>query len=447
MRNILITIVISIIMSGFLSAQEKPSDFDKNWPHWRGPLANGVSPNGNPPSEWNEEKNVKWKIEIPGSGHETPVIWGDQIIILTAIEIEGEEKPKEQAEQPQQGRRNWMSAKKTKNVHKFVVLSVNRQDGKIQWQKTVKEEVPQESTHDYGSWASNSPVTDGKHIYAYFGSRGIFCLDMKGNLKWQRDFGQMEKRMSFGEGSSPVLYENKIIILWDHEGESFLIALDKKDGKDVWKTNRDEGTSWSTPFVVEVNGKPQVITSATKLIRSYDIASGELIWECSGMTNNVIPMPVTDGNILFLMSGFRGNALLAIDLSKAKGDITGSDAIIWEYNKDTPYTPSPILLDNMLYFLRSNNGSLSCLDKNDGRVYYSKQKLEETGSIFTSPVATRDRIFVLGGTGLTYVVKHGSEFEILSKNKLDDKFHASPAIIGDNIYLRGFKYLYCISEE
>ena len=311
----------------------------------------------------------------------------------------------------------------------------------------MKEEIPEERTHDLGSWASNSPVTDGKHIYAYFGSRGIFCLDMAGVLKWQRDFGQMSKRMSFGEGSSPVLYDNKVIIIWDHEGESFIVALDKNSGEEVWKTARDEGTSWSTPFIVDVDSKPQVIVSATRRIRSYDPDTGKLIWECSGMTQNVIPMPVTDGKMLYLMSGFRGSALLAIDLSKAKGDISNSDAILWQYNQDTPYTPSPLLIDNMLYFLRLNNGSLTCIDKKDGKVYYSKEKLEGISNLFTSPVGTKDRLYILGKSGITYVIKHGPEFEILAKNQLEDNFHASPAIIGNDMYLRGFKNLYCISQQ
>ena len=430
-----------------LTAQNINSEHEKYWPQWRGPYANGVSPNGNPPIEWSENKNVQWKIEIPGRGHATPVIWGDQIFISTAIPLNPQEEKQEQNQQPQQGRRRGMSFRETKDMHKFVVYSINRQNGKIQWQKTVTEEVPQERTHDFGSWASHSPVTDGKHVYAYFGSRGLFCLDMQGNLKWERDFGQMTKRMSFGEGSSPVLYEDKIIVLWDHEEDSFIIALDKNTGKDVWRVDREERSSWSTPFIVKVDGKPQVITNATNRIRSYDFATGNLIWECSGMTANCIPMPVTANDIVYLMSGFRGNALLAINLLKAKGDITNSEAIVWKSNKDTPYTPSPLLLDNNLYFLRVNNGILSCLEAGDGRVFYSNERLEGMGNLFTSPVGVKDRIYILGGSGVTYVIKHGPEFKVLAKNILDDNFHASPAIIGNDMYLRGFKYLYCISQN
>jgi len=206
------------------------------------------------------------------------------------VETEKEGQPEEPAGGTAQGR--GMPSSRTNKIHKFVVMALDRNDGKILWQTTVKEEWPQEGTHQFGSWASNSPLTDGEHIYAYFGSRGLYCLDMEGHVKWDRDFGQLKKRMNFGEGSSPALYGDKIVVTWDHEGQSFIIALDKKTGKDIWKVDRDEGTSWASPLIVENNGKPQVITSATALIRSYDLATGDLIWECAGMTMNAIPMPV-----------------------------------------------------------------------------------------------------------------------------------------------------------
>lgn len=436
---------ILLMFSGFLFAQDKSIDYDKNWPNWRGPFANGISPDGNPPLTWSETKNVKWKVAIPGTGYSTPITWGDQIFLSTAIEIVDQKNQQNQDEPQQGGRRR--SGKQSKNVHKFDVLSLNRLTGKILWQKTVTEEVPQEGTHQAGSWASNSPVTDGENIYAYFGSRGLFCLDLKGNLKWQRDFGQLEKRNSFGEGSSPVLYEDKIIVLWDQEGQSFIIALDKKTGKDIWKVNRDETTTWSTPLVVEVNGRPQVITGATTLMRGYDLETGQLIWQSKGLFANVIPMPVAKENMVYLMSGHRGSALLAINLSEAKGDISDSETIVWRYNKDTPYTPSPLLMENNLYFFKSNSGILTCLDANDGTVKYSNQRLDGMGNLYTSPVGAGDRFYIIGGTGISYTVKHGSKFEILAKNQLDDKFHASPVIIGKNIYLRGFKYLYCIGSD
>jgi outer membrane protein assembly factor BamB len=267
---------------------------------------------------------------------------------------------------------------------------------------------------------------------------------MKGHVKWERNFGQLNKRLNFGEGSSPALYGDKIVVTWDHEGQSFIIALDKKTGKDIWKVDRDEGTSWASPFIVENNGKPQVITSASGLIRSYDLATGDLVWECSGMTMNAIPMPVEANGIVYIMTGFRGNALLAIRLSEAKGNITDTDAIIWKFDKDTPYTPSPLIFEDHLYFLKSNNGILSCFDAKTGEAIYSNQRLEGMGNIFTSPVIANNAIIILGQKGMAYVIKHGSEFEVLAKNQLDDNFNSSPVVVGNQLFLRGYKNLYCI---
>lgn len=446
MKRFLVLIIVFFVISN-LTRAKKSNDYEKYWPQWRGPYATGVSLYGNPPIEWNETKNVKWKIAIPGKGHATPIIWGDQIFIATAIETDKVGKPKGKDEG--QGRvHSWMQPTITNKIHQFVVLSIDRRNGKILWQRKVREEWPEEErSHGLGSWASNSPVTDGEHVYAYFGSRGLYCLDMKGNVKWERDFGQMNKRMTFGEGSSPALYKDKIFVLWDHEGQSFLFALDKKTGKDVWKVERDEITSWSTPLVLEHNGKPQIITSASNSVRSYDLAAGELIWKCTGLTHNVIPHPMEANGIVYVASGFRGNAMFAIRLAGAKGDITGTDAIAWKLDKNTPYAPSLVLYQNLIYMLKSNNGILSCYDAANGKEYYSNQRLEGMGNVYASPVGVKDRIYFIGHKGTMYVIKHGTKFEVLAKNQLDDTFNASPAIVENEIYLRGYKNLYCIANK
>lgn len=415
-----------------------------NWTQWRGPLGTGAAVQGNPPTEFSETKNLKWKTTIPGKGHATPVVWEDKIVILTAVPTDEIIEPEETPAEEEGGRR--MRGVSTNAVHEYKVILVNRKNGKIEWEKSVALELPQESTHNLGSWASNSPCTDGEFIYAYFGSRGLYCLDFDGNILWQRDFGQMEKHMSFGEGASPYLYGNKIFILWDHEGDSFLYAIDKKTGKDVWKLERDERTSWSSPFVVEVNGKLQVITSATTNIRANDFETGDLIWTSTGLTRNVIPVPVYEDGMIYLMSGFRGTALQAINLKKAKGDVTTSDAIVWQYDQDTPYTPNPVLMNGKLYFLRVNNGYISCLDAKDGTVHYAKQKLEGISTIFSSPTGAADKLYI-AAKDICLVVKAGETFEILSSNVLNDNFHASPVVVNNQLILRGFESLYCFEKE
>jgi outer membrane protein assembly factor BamB len=433
-----------ILLFSFTICSAQNKNEADNWSQWRGPLGTGAAIKGNPPTEFSETKNLKWKTAIPGKGHATPIVWENKIVIQTAVETP--EKIEVIADKEESEGQRRMSGTKTDVIHEFKVILVDRQTGKIDWETTVAKEWPQESTHNLGSWASNSPCTDGEFIYAYFGSRGLFCLDFAGNIIWERDFGQMEKHMSFGEGASPYLYKNKLFIQWDHNGESFLYAIDKNTGKDLWKIERDEATSWASPFVIEVNGKIQVITSATTNIRSNDFKTGDLLWTSTGLTKNVIPVPVYENGILFVMSGFRGTALQAIDLSKAKGDITGTDAIVWQYDQDTPYTPNPVLMDGKLYFLRVNNGYITCLNARDGTVNYAKQKLEGISSIFSSPTGVGDRLYI-AAKDICLVVKAGDTFEILASNALDDNFHASPVVVGDQLILRGFESLYCFEEK
>ena len=427
-----------ILLTGLKAQKSTPET--TNWPEWRGLYNSGAVAGGNTPVEFSESKNLKWKIEIPGKGHATPIVWGNQVIILTAVATD--KKPAKAVV----SEASPMAASSTEFIHQFIVISVDKNTGKIIWQTIVKEELPAERTHDLGSWASNSPITDGEFIYACFGSRGLFCLDMKGKIKWERNFGKMDIVASFGEGSSPAISKDKVFIQWDHQGKSFVYALNKKTGEDVWKKEREEITSWATPLVVEMNGKTQIITSATNKVRSYDSETGEIIWECTGMTRNVIPNPVYADGIVYLMSGFRGTALKAIDLSLAKGDLTGSKAILWEYNQDTPYTPSPVLMDGKLYFLKNNNGVLTCLNAKDGKVIYSNQKLDGITNIFSSPTGNKDKIYI-AATGVVDVVKAGGSFELLSQNTLDDTFEASPIITGNDLILRGYKYLYSFSAK
>lgn len=446
MRKVVSLVVCLCFVPVLALADPQSTDYDKNWPQWRGSDSNGVSLYGKPPVKWDESTNIKWKIEIPGKGHATPITWDDQIFVLTAIQTDKKIESKKEAPAQGQNQRRAMSTS-TEYVHKFAIFAINRSDGSIKWQHTAREELPHEGAHPTGTWASNSPVTDGEHIYAYFGSRGLYCYDMQGKLIWDKDFGDMKIRMSFGEGSSPALYKDKIVVNWDHEGQSFIIALDKKTGKELWKMDRDEVTSWATPLIVESNGKPQVITNGTNQIRSYDLATGQLLWESSGMTPNAIPSPVEAKGMVYIMSGFRGNALQAIRLSEAKGNIAGSTAIVWTLDKETPYTPSPLLYDDMLYFTRGNEIRLSCFNASTGEAYYSRQKLEGLSGLYASPVGADGKVYIAGRNGTTLVIKHGAQYEVLATNKLDDSFSASPVIVDNDLYLRGEKYLYCISEK
>jgi len=411
-----------------LSLASTTATADRYWPQWRGPDATGASATANPPVEWSETKNVRWKIALPGRGASTPVVWGDRLYVSTAIPSDG-------------------SGDRAR--HRFVVRAINRKDGTTAWEHVVREEAPHEGTHrEFGTMASPSAVTDGEHVVASFESRGIFAFDMSGALVWQNDLGDKRMRNEFGEGSSPALYKDRLIVVWDHQGESFIAALDKATGKELWRTARDEIDSWATPLVVEHGGRAQAITSGMNRVRAYDVQTGAILWETAGLTMNPIPSPVTDGNgLVFLTSGFRGNSLKAIRLDGAKGDITNTPNVVWTFDRDTPYVPSPLLYRGILYFLKSNNGLLSAFDAVTGDPHYQVHRLDAVPSVFASPVAASGRIYILGQEGTAVVLKHGPAVGVLATNTLDDRFDASPALVDREMYLRGYENLYCIAER
>ena len=434
----------------------KKGDVKTYWPQWRGPNGTGVALKSNPPTEWSEEKNIRWKVPVEGRSHATPIVWGDRVFLLTAIETD--ETPDEAGAyvQPQDGdrrrgdrrgrRRGMRNAKPTK-VYQFQVMALDRKTGETVWTTTVHEEVPHEAGHPDASQASASPVTDGEHVYAYFGSYGLYCLDMKGKVTWKKDFGEMRTRNEFGEGSSPALYRDTLVINWDHEGDDFIVAMNKKTGKEIWRKERDEPTSWSTPLIIRANGKPQVVVRATNAIRASDLKDGTEIWSCRGMTGNTVPTPMIGNGLLYCLSGFRGNALLAIRYGAAKGDITDSGTVAWRYDKDTPYVPSALLYKDVLYFLDNNRPILTCLDAKGGEPLAEKKRLEGPDMVYASIVGAANRVYIVGRNGKTAVLRHGGEFENLATNSLNDGFDSSPAIAGDEIFLRGRKFLYCIAEN
>jgi outer membrane protein assembly factor BamB len=407
----------------------------EHWPQWRGPHATGVSRSARPPLEWSETKNVKWKVEIPGRGSASPVIWNDRLFILTAVPAS--------AADPHAP----LGGAASRPVHKFSVLAIDRRTGKVVWERVAKEEAPHEASHpENGTWASSSAVTDGQHVIASFESRGLFAYDMNGTPAWQKDLGDKRMRNTFGEGSTPVLHGNRVVIVWDHQGESFIVALDKRTGDEVWRQKREEIDSWATPLVVEQDGRAQVITAGMNKVRSYDLETGEVVWHAPGTTMNPIPSPVFADGMVFLTSGFRGNNLKAIRLAGAKGDLTGSDAIVWTLDRDTPYVPSPLLYDGVIYLLKTNTGILSAFDAKTGKPHYLVQRLEQAPEVFASPVGAAGRVYIVSRDGTTVVLRQGPSFEILAQNKLADGFDASPALVGGDIYLRGYKSLYCIGE-
>ena len=333
-------------------------------------------------------------------------------------------------------------------TNQYLVMAVSRSDGRVLWKRVVREAWPHEGGHETGSPASNSPTTDGERLYAFFGSRGLYCLDLDGVVKWQKDLGRMQTLHAHGEGSSPVLHGDTLIVNWDHEGASFLYAFNKRTGQQLWKFSRDEKTSWSTPLVVGVDGKPQVIVAATKRVRGYDLATGAQLWECAGLTDNVVSSPVFTRGVLIAGNSYYSQAMLAIRLAGAKGDLTGTTNVVWKLNRLTPYVSSPLLYDDTLYHIRHNQNILVRLDPMSGQFPGEPLRLEGIGDfIFSSPVGAAGRIYVTGRDGNTVVLRHDKDNATLAVNHLEDSFSASAALADKEIYLRGEKFLYCIAEK
>jgi outer membrane protein assembly factor BamB len=419
---------------------------DGDWAQWRGPDWNGVA-RGDAPLTWSDTDHIKWRAEIPGRGHSSPVVWGDKIFVTTAVPT-GSAAPAEApaVNTPRPARFRGFGGGGPQPEQKFMLLCLDRKTGKQLWERVATIAAPHEGYHpQYGSFASNSPVTDGKHVIAFFGSRGVYCYDLDGNKIWERDFG-IKLRMfnGFGEGSWPTLDGNTLLLLFDHEGDSFLAALDKSTGRELWRANRNDGnTNWSGPVVIAYAGKKQVIVSATRKVHAYDFETGKPLWEVAGLGQNTIPAPVSDGSMVFVMSGFRNPNLLAVKLGRT-GDLTGTDAVVWQNQKGNAYTPSPVLTGGKLYVL-TDSGMLSCFDAKTGTAFYQQQRLPKPYNFKASPVAAGGKLYLASEEGDVIVVKLGEKFEVAATNTLDGQmFIATPAVIDGEIYLRGQNTLFAI---
>jgi outer membrane protein assembly factor BamB len=424
-------------------AADLPKEQLKNWHQWRGPLATGMAPQGDPPLKWDSQTNVKWKATIPGKGSATPVIWEKRVFVLTAIDSGRAAKA---GDLPKSDGRYFKRTRAPKTYYKFVVLCLDRQTGKILWERTATEQVPHEGIHPTHSYAAASPTTDGKYVYASFGSRGIYCYDMAGKFRWKRNLGLMQTRYGWGEGTSPVIHGDTLMVNWDHEGASFIIALDARTGETRWKVDRKEPSSWATPLVVEHRGKSQVIVNGKNRVRSYDLATGKVLWQCGGQTINAIPSPVAVDGVVFCMTGYRGSAAYAIPLD-ATGDITDKGKTLWSYSRGTPYVPSPVLAGDRLYFTQGNNPLLTCLNIKTGKAVIDRQRLPGLNTLYASPAGARDRLYLTDREGTTLVIRRADKLEILATNRLEEPVDASPAIAGKQLFLRGHEHLYCIEAK
>ncbi len=443
MQNAWFGIVLLSLFSSPLMADDADETL-KYWPQWRGPTWNGVAAHADPPITWSDTENLRWKTPIEGRGCGTPIVWGARIFLLTAIPLDKEMPIPDviPAGTPNTGLdadaiRKW-------KAQSFAIVCIDRITGKQRWSRPVHEAMPHQGHHRKGSFASASAVTDGRHVYAYFGSFGLYCWDFEGRLVWQRDPEPQAMENGLGEGSSPALFGDRLVVVVDQERQSYAVAIDKKTGKDIWMQYRDEVSNWSTPRIFTHAGRRQVVLNGAT-VRSYDLATGELLWGCGGQSLGAIPIPAVGHGLVFATSGWRKDTLHAIKLGQ-RGDLTDTENVVWSLKRGAPYVPSPMLWGEEIYLLEDRS-FFSCLGAIDGERHYLKQRLPGSPSFSASPVGAADRIYLLGERGKTFVLQRGKEFKVLAINELDEKFLASPAIVGSAIYLRGDQHLFCFAKS
>ena len=414
------------------------------WAQWRGPTWNGVATRGNPPTTWSETENLNWKTAIPGKGWATPVIWGERLFILTSIALDKEMVVPDLIP-PGTPRINPHPRVITSwKPQQSVVMCLDRRSGKPLWSRVVHEAMPHQGHHRKGGYASSSPVTDGAYVYSYFGSFGLYCHDFEGRLVWKKDIQTHAIEDSLGEGSSPALFGNTLVFIVDHELQSYVVAIDKRNGDELWRQNRDETSNWSTPRIFTHGGIEQVIVNG-KAVQCYDLATGEILWQCRGQSEGAIPMPAIGHGMAFATSGYAKDTLHAITLG-LRGDLTDSEHVRWTLDRGTPYVPSPMLWGDEIYLLEDRS-FFSCLDAKTGRRHYFKSRLPGPLNFSASPVGAADRIYLLSEDGKTVVLSRGKKMEVLAINELEGTFYASPVVVGNSIYLRSDRQLYCLTRS
>jgi outer membrane protein assembly factor BamB len=418
-------------------------DADSNWPQFRGPSA-GVAEDRGLPDEWSTNKNVVWRIDVPGRGWSSPIVWGRRIFLTTVVK-DGE------FETPKKGLYfGGERAKPSPDIHRWIVLCLDWDTGKLLWQREVHKGPPASTVHVKNTYASETPVTDGERVYAYFGNVGIFCFTMEGKELWSKKWSSFKTAHGWGTAASPVLHKDRLYIINDNEEKSFLLALDAATGKDIWRVERDEKSNWATPFVWENGQRTELITCGSKRVRAYDL-DGKVLWDLSGMSSIAIPTPSARQGLLYVSSGYildKKQPIFAVrpgasgDIS-LKDDESSSASIAWSLKKAGPYNPSPLVYGDHLYVLY-DMGTLACFDALTGKQLYEKKRLGSSAGFTASPWACAGKVYCLNEDGETYVVQAGAEFKPIGRNSLDEMCMATPAVLRGSLLIRTLTKLYRI---
>jgi outer membrane protein assembly factor BamB len=477
MRTFVLTLALAIVAHA------------ANWPGFRGPNGSAVSDEPSLPSEWGKDKNVAWKVAIPGYGWSSPVVWGDKVFVTTAVS-DKQKKPSGGFGPPGGGfgppgggefgpKGGFGRQEPPDDVYKFQILCLSAADGKILWRETARESKPTIPTQASNTYATETPVTDGERVYAYFGMHGLYAYDFVGKQVWKLDLGSYPTAMGNGTGSSPALADGKVFVQCDNERESFLVAVDAKTGKEAWRTKRTERTGYSTPLVWKNKERTEIVCVGSQKARSYDPATGKQLWELGGMSGQPKASPAATEDLLFVGTGggpggmmggggfgppggrkggpgggpkggfgMGGSRPLFAVKPGAGGDLTlkdgakSSDSIAWKDEKAGPQTPSPLVYQGYLYILDERGGTLTCYDVKTGKQQY-KERLGGRG--FTaSPWANDGKVYCLDDSGTTHVVQAGPTFKELGKNVLNGMSWSTPAVGSGSVFLRTVDTLYCL---
>ncbi|MDX2150175.1 MAG: PQQ-binding-like beta-propeller repeat protein [Bryobacteraceae bacterium] len=409
------------------------------WPGWRGPLGDGTSPLKGLPVEWSPENNLAWKAPVPGRGHSSPVIWKDRVFLTSDIEgevIPGAGPVKHKINNEPFVHPDSVSGNRK---HTLKVLAFDVSTGKLLWERTAYEGKVYDDIHKFNTYASPTPVTDGKHLYVWFESQGLYKYDFTGKLLWSANLGGIAT-LGVGTGVSPVLFEDLALLLCDQDGgeNSFLAAVSTKTGKEVWRTKRTNGLTWTTPLLVP---GPQLIVPSSEDVTAYHPRTGKELWRAEGLENNVVHTPVAGHGMVYVSSGYPNKKTMAIRLQPR----TGEERVAWRYAKGTGYLPSPLIYGDYIY-LMTGAGLFTCLDARTGEPKYESKRFPAPGQFTASPVAFDGKILITSNDGDTYVVKAGPEFEVLGKNALGEAVYASLAMAGDSIFVRSAGHLYRIRK-
>jgi outer membrane protein assembly factor BamB len=440
--------LLTLFFLGFVSVAIGAEPKDLNWSQWRGSDGTGVSAESNLPANWQPDKDIKWKAEIMGRGHSSPIVWGRRIFLTT--EIEGDVLPGGKAVPHTMGGQPFKHPDSVgaDRKHTFKVLCLDRDSGKLLWEETAYEGTVFDDRHRKGSYAAPTPATDGTFVFAWFGAEGdgLYCYDFNGKLIWKTPVGKIAS-VGMGPGSSPVVFEGLVILQCDEDNgeKSFMVAIEAKTGKEIWRTARKVQVSWSTPIIVRTPQRVELIASGTEFVIAYDPKTGKELWRTKGHEDTGVPTPVAGHGMAFIVAGYPQKRTMAIKLGGA-GDLTGSSSIVWKYEKGSAYVPSPILYGDYLYLL-TDRGILTCLDAKTGSVRYEGGRIPIPATFTASPVAFDGKILLTSEDGDTFVIRAGPKYEVISTNSVGEPVYASPAVSDGMIFIRGEKNLFCISVK